>query len=106
MDGEAAVPDISSLRLVIPAATPVLALNKMSRVLWNDIARSGSRAESAPAELSDDVPEILKQSRSTIKRAEKLLHSATVEFYRGLGLLKSFRCASAAQRAGPATTAD
>ncbi|GAQ90378.1 phosphate transporter [Klebsormidium nitens] len=90
MDGETTIPDIRSLRLVIPAATPVLALNKMSRVLWNDIARSGTRAESVLAELSDDVTEVLKQSRSTIKRAEKLLHSATVEFYRGLGLLKSF----------------
>jgi hypothetical protein len=91
MSAAAGAPDISSLQLVIPAATPVQALNKMSKVLWDDIARRGPRVERLVAQLGGDIPDILKQSSSNVRNAEKLLRNALVEFYRGLGLLKSYR---------------
>jgi hypothetical protein len=91
LSAAAGAPAMSSLRLVIPAATPVQALNKMSKLLWDDIARRGPRAERLLAQLGEDVPDILKQSSSNVRNAEKLLRNALIEFYRGLGLLKSYR---------------
>lgn len=69
-----------AMRIDIPATTPVSTISAVTSMLWEDLVNHPKK------EGSGDFI-----NRKKIQCAEKMIRSAFVELYRGLGLLKKYR---------------
>ncbi|KAG8481014.1 hypothetical protein CXB51_025702 [Gossypium anomalum] len=69
-----------AMRIDIPATTPARTISAVTSMLWEDLVNHPKK------EGSGDFI-----NRKKIQCAEKMIRSAFVELYRGLGLLKTYR---------------
>ena len=69
-----------AMRIDIPATTPTRTISAVTSILWEDIVNNPKK------EGQGDFI-----NRKKIQCAEKMIRSAFVELYRGLGLLKTYR---------------
>lgn len=70
------------MRIDIPATTPTKTIAAVTTMLWEDLVNNPKKAGGG---------EYI--NRKKIQCAEKMIRGAFVELYRGLGLLKTYRCA-------------
>ncbi|XP_022740115.1 phosphate transporter PHO1-like isoform X2 [Durio zibethinus] len=69
-----------AMRIDIPATTPTRTIQAVTSMLWEDLVINNPKKE-APGDFIN---------RKKIQCAEKMIRSAFVELYRGLGLLKTY----------------
>lgn len=69
-----------AMRIDIPATTPGKAITAVTSMLWEDIVNSP---------VKEGYGEFINKRK--IQYAEKMVRSAFVELYKGLGLLKTYR---------------
>lgn len=69
-----------AMRIDIPAITPTRSISAVTSMLWEDLVNNPKK-EGSPDSIT----------RKKIQCAEKMIRSAFVELYRGLGLLKTYR---------------
>lgn len=69
-----------SMRIDIPATTPTRTIAAVTSMLWEDLVNNPKK---------DGPREYINKKK--IQCAEKMIRSAFVELYRGLGLLKTYR---------------
>ena len=72
-----------AIRIDIPATTPTRAITAVTSMLWEDLVNNPKKEGSGEF--------IIKRK---IQCAEKMIRSAFVELYKGLGLLKTYRLLS------------
>ncbi|CAI0463923.1 unnamed protein product [Linum tenue] len=72
-----------ALRVDIPATTPTRTITAVTSMLWEDLINNPKKGESGGGG-GDHI------NRKKIQCAEKMIRSAFVELYRGLGLLKTY----------------
>lgn len=72
------------MRMRVPITTPATTISAISQTLWEDILKQGGRSDSN-GESQFSV------TKKKLQRAEKMLRTAFIEYYRGLNLLKSYR---------------
>ncbi|GMH08631.1 hypothetical protein Nepgr_010471 [Nepenthes gracilis] len=72
----------TALRIDIPATTPIRGISMAMSGLWEDLINCSSFKKDA---MGDFI------NKRKIQCAEKMIRGAFVEFYRGLGLLKTYR---------------
>ncbi|OAE31554.1 hypothetical protein AXG93_3415s1140 [Marchantia polymorpha subsp. ruderalis] len=77
--------DHVKINIHMPITTPVATISAISQILWEDILQQ-MRRSSIDAKAKSGV----YLSKKKVQYAEKVLHKALIEFYRGLGLLKSY----------------
>ncbi|KAL9364218.1 hypothetical protein Peur_042091 [Populus x canadensis] len=70
-----------AMRIGIPAAAPTRTITAVTSMLWEDLVNNPKKELGA----GDFI------NRKKIQCAEKMIRGAFVEFYRGLGLLKTYR---------------
>lgn len=69
-----------AMRIDIPATTPTRAITAVTSMLWEDLVNNPKKEGSG---------EFINKRK--IQYAEKMIRSAFVELYKGLGLLKTYR---------------
>jgi len=69
-----------AMRIDIPATTPTKAITAVTSILWEDLVNSP---------IKEGYGEFINKRK--IQYAEKMIRSAFVELYKGLGLLKTYR---------------
>lgn len=69
-----------AMRIDIPATTPTRTITAVTSMLWEDLVNNPKKE--GPTDFIN---------RKKIQCAEKMIRSAFVELYRGLGLLKTYR---------------
>lgn len=69
-----------AMRIDIPATTPTRTIAAVTSMLWEDLVNNPKK---------DGPREYINKKK--IQCAEKMIRSAFVELYRGLGLLKTYR---------------
>lgn len=69
-----------AMRIDIPATTPTRAITAVTSILWEDLVNNP---------IKEGYGEGI--NRRKIQYAEKMIRSAFVELYKGLGLLKTYR---------------
>lgn len=79
----------NQVRLIIPRTTPAATIAALTQMLWDDVFRHSKRASTAYRGREDYTV-----SQKKVQSATLMLRAAYVEFYRGLGLLKSYRLAN------------
>ena len=75
-------------KLIIPRTTPAATIGALTQMLWEDVFRQSKRTAVSRGREDYSV------SQKKIQSATMMLRAAYVEFYRGLGLLKSYRLAN------------
>ncbi|XP_024383229.1 phosphate transporter PHO1-3 [Physcomitrium patens] len=75
----------NQVRLIIPRTTPAATLAALAQMLWEDVFRQSKKASTLYRGREDYIV-----SQKKIQSATLMLRAAYVEFYRGLGLLKSY----------------
>lgn len=76
----------NQVRLIIPRTTPAATIAALTQMLWEDVFRQSKRASTAYRGREDYTV-----SQKKVQSATLMLRAAYIEFYRGLGLLKSYR---------------
>ncbi|MED6126558.1 hypothetical protein PIB30_079606 [Stylosanthes scabra] len=71
-----------AIRIDIPATTPGRTITAVTSMLWEDLVNSPIKEGSGGGEFIN---------KRKIQYAEKMIRSAFVELYKGLGLLKTYR---------------
>jgi hypothetical protein len=79
----------NQVRLIIPRTTPAATIAALTQMLWEDVFRQSKRASTVHKGWEDYIV-----SQKKVQSASLMLRTAYVEFYRGLGLLKSYRLAN------------
>jgi len=69
-----------AMRIDIPPTTPTKAITAVTSILWEDLVNSP---------IKEGYGEFINKRK--IQYAEKMIRSAYVELYKGLGLLKTYR---------------
>ncbi|PPD79487.1 hypothetical protein GOBAR_DD23601 [Gossypium barbadense] len=69
------------MRIDIPATTPTSAISAVTSMLWEDLISNSTKQDSTAGHSIN---------RKKIQCAEKMIRTAFVELYRGLGLLKTY----------------
>jgi hypothetical protein len=87
------LPRPEHLRLDLPAATPLLTIQRAIRRVQEDLARRRSSTGSSASEEEDARADARARpaGRAALRSAERMLREALREFYRGLGLLREYR---------------
>lgn len=75
----------SRVKINIPHMTPTATISALSQMLWEDVLRQAKKTADDYRGRDDTAV-----SRKKIQSAQNMLKAAYVEFYRGLGLLKSY----------------
>ncbi|CAN1760271.1 Phosphate transporter PHO1 [Linum perenne] len=70
-----------ALRVDIPATTPAKTIAAVTSMLWEDLVNNPKKSEAGAGDYIN---------RKKVQCAEKMIRSAFVELYRGLGLLKTY----------------
>ncbi|OMO95412.1 hypothetical protein COLO4_15920 [Corchorus olitorius] len=70
-----------AMRIDIPSTTPTRTISAVTSMLWEDLVNNPKKEPNGPADFIN---------RKKIQCAEKMIRSAFVELYRGLGLLKTY----------------
>jgi len=70
-----------ALRIDIPATTPTRTISAVTSLFWEELVNTPNK---------DGNKELI--NRKKMQCAEKMIRGAFVELYRGLGLLKTYRC--------------
>ncbi|KAG6546093.1 hypothetical protein Mapa_012499 [Marchantia paleacea] len=71
------------MRMRVPITTPGTTISAISQTLWEDILKQGGRSDS-------NGESQISVTKKKLQRAEKMLRTAFIEYYRGLNLLKSY----------------
>ncbi|KAK8308413.1 hypothetical protein V6Z12_D02G056900 [Gossypium hirsutum] len=71
----------AAMRIDIPATTPTSAISAVTSMLWEDLISNSTKQDSTAGHSIN---------RKKIQCAEKMIRTAFVELYRGLGLLKTY----------------
>lgn len=75
----------NQVRLIIPRTTPAATIAALTQMLWEDVFRQSKRTPTVHKGWEDYTV-----SQKKVQSASLMLRTAYVEFYRGLGLLKSY----------------
>ncbi|KAG0554364.1 hypothetical protein M758_12G087500 [Ceratodon purpureus] len=70
------------LKLIIPRTTPAATVGALTQMLWEDVFKRASTVYRGREDYS--------VSQKKVQSATHMLRAAYIEFYRGLGLLKSY----------------
>lgn len=76
----------NQVRLIIPRTTPAATIAAMIQMLWEDVFRQSKQSSTDLTGTEDN-----SLSQKKVQIATLMLRAAFIEFYRGLGILKSFR---------------
>ncbi|CAM6125906.1 unnamed protein product [Calypogeia fissa] len=77
-----------TMRMRVPVTTPSSAISMLSHTLWGDVVKL--RGSSSPEDNEQKASDPVIITKKKIQLAEKMLRAAFIEYYRGLGMLKSY----------------
>lgn len=79
----------NQVRFIIPRTTPVATIAALTQMLWEDVFRQSKRSATDYRGKED-----ITLSQKKVQSAALMLRAAFHEFYRGLGMLNSYRLPS------------